>query len=219
MKTGLATLIACAWIGYASAQTSVTAEPMPPSIAASTSSMPATTLPAAGPQPRGVPVTPDSTACCRVVTETAVIVEIAEPLNSSKVHRGDYFTLRLADSVTLDGGVVIPAGTTGVGQVVDASAARSGGAPGKLVLAGRHLDYAGQQLQLHALKLGGKGTDRSNLSMGVAFAAGPFAMFIHGGQIEIPEGARANAKLAPNIGSPPSPTPPPSPTALPQQEH
>ncbi len=211
MKTGLTTLIACVWVACASAQTPVTAEPTPAS-----SMVP---LPATAPATATMPAKTDPTACCRVIAETHVVVEIAEPLNSSKVHRGDFFALRLAEPVSLDGNVVIPAGTTGVGQVVDASPSRGGGAPGKLVLAARHLDYAGQQLPLHALKLGAKGKDNSALAMGVSFAAGPFAMFVHGGQIEIPVGTRADAKLAPNTGSPLTPAPFPQPATIPQLEH
>ena len=132
-----------------------------------------------------------------------MVVEITEPLNSSRQHRGDYFTLRLAEPVTLDGNLVIPAGTTGVGQVVDAAPSRPGGAPGKLVLAARHLDFAGQQLPLHAMKFGATGANKAAVSLGVSIVVGPLAMFVHGGEIEIPVGTQANAKLAPNV-TPPS---------------
>jgi len=212
MKTILATLIACAWAICAGAQTPATVAPAP-----STPATPAAVLPVGVQAPAAQVASPAD--CCRILAETAVVVEIAEPLNSSKLHRGDYFALRLAEPVMLDGNVVIPAGTTGVGQVVDASAARSGGAPGKLVLAARHLDYAGQQLQLHALKLGARGRDNSGLAMGASVGLGVFAMFIHGGQVEIPTGTRADAKLAPNV-VPPSIPAPSSPAAdIPQQEH
>jgi glucose/arabinose dehydrogenase len=228
VKTGLATLLACAWIACANAQTPAAVEPGS-STAANVATPQAPLAPATGALPMAaLPASADSATCCHVVAETPVIVEVTAPLNSSRQHRGDYFALRLAEPITLDGGVVIPAGTPGVGQVVDAAAARPGGAPGKLVLAARHLDYAGQQLQLHAMKFGGTGANKSALSMGVSFAAGPFAMFIHGGEIEIPVGTRADAKLAPNVASPPaqsalspspSPSPSPSQPTAPSLEH
>jgi hypothetical protein len=145
-------------------------------------------------------------ACCRVVAGTVVDLEIAEPITSWQHKRGDKFQLRLAQPLVVDGRLLVPAGTTGVGEIVHAAAARGGGAPGELLIAARHLDVDGGQLPLRGMKLGGSGDDNSGMAFGVSFAAGPFAMFIRGHEIEIPAGTHAHAKVAEDAVLPVSPT-------------
>lgn len=201
-NTRLATLSACAWIACAGAQAPVANVATPSSVASPAPAAPAIT---------------DATACFRIAEGTVVDLEIMEPINSFRQHRGDYFALRLAEPVIVDGTVVIPAGAPAVGQVVHAAAAHSGGAPGELILAARHLDSAGQQLPLRGLKLGISGKDNSAMALGVSFAAGPFAMFIRGREIEIPPGTRVHAKLAQDLVVPAASVPPP--TTVSAQEH
>jgi hypothetical protein len=144
-------------------------------------------------------------ACCRVVAGTVIDLEIAEPITSWQHKRGDKFQLRLAQPLVVDGRLLVPAGTTGVGEIVHAAAARSGGAPGELLLAARYLDIDGGQLPLRGMKLGGSGGDNSGMAFGVSFAAGPFALFIRGHEIEIPAGTPAHAKVAEDAVLPVSP--------------
>jgi hypothetical protein len=159
--------------------------------------------PAPAPEtPAPVAIDPD---CCRVVAGTVIDLEIAEPITSWQHKRGDKFQLRLAQPLVVDGRLLVPAGTTGVGEIVHAAAARGGGAPGELLIAARHLDVDGGQLLLRGMKLGGSGGDNSGMAFGVSFAAGPFAMFIRGHEIEIPAGARAYAKVAEDAVLPVSP--------------
>lgn len=135
-------------------------------------------------------------ACCSVASGTAIDLEIMEPIGSWQHKRGDKFQLRLAQPLMVDGQVLVPAGATGVGEIVHAAAARGGGAPGELLIAARYLDIGDRRLPLRGMKLGGAGGDNSGMALGVSFAAGPFAMFIRGHEIEIPAGTRANAKVA-----------------------
>lgn len=147
-------------------------------------------------------------ACCRVAAGTVIDLEIAEPITSWQHKRGDKFQLRLAQPLVVDGRLLAPAGTTGVGEIVHAAAARGGGAPGELLIAARSLDVDGGRLPLRGMKLGGSGGDNSGMALGVSFAAGPFAMFIRGHEIEIPAGTRANAKVAEDAALPESPAVP-----------
>lgn len=147
-------------------------------------------------------------ACCRVASGTLIDLEISEPITSWQHKRGDKFQLRLAQPLVVDGRLLVPAGTTGVGEIVHAAAARGGGAPGELLIAARYLDVDGGQLPLRGMKLGGSGGDNSGMALGVSFAAGPFAMFIRGHEIEIPAGTRAHAKVAEDIVLPVSPAVP-----------
>jgi len=149
--------------------------------------------------------------CCSVRADTVVALEIIDLLNSSKHKRGDWFQLRVVTPVMMDGVTLIAAGTLGAGQIVHAAAARGGGAPGELLIAARSLDIDGQSIPLRGLKLGVTGGDNSGMALGVSFAAGPFAMFIRGREIEIPAGTLVNARLANDVILAPAeshPTPP-----------
>jgi hypothetical protein len=139
------------------------------------------------------PATVASTHLAGVVVE----VELAEGVSSKTHKRGDTFAIRLVSPVTVDGRT-IPAGTTGVGQVVDAASSGPLGRPAKLLLAARYLEVDGRQVPLHAFHLGGAGKDQSNaiLAASVIPVAGLLAGFIHGGEIEIPAGTHGQAKLA-----------------------
>ena len=127
---------------------------------------------------------------------TLVAREIVDTLKSTQRKRGDKFVLRVVDPVIVDGVELISAGTIGIGEVVHAAAARGGGAPGELLIAARSLDVRGQSIPLRGLKLGATGGDNTGMALGVSFAAGPFAMFIRGREIEIPALTRVVAKVA-----------------------
>lgn len=174
------------------------AQPAPPS------------APAADPGPGqplapAAPTTANATVCCSAPASTVVALEILDTLNSSRHRRGDAFALRVAEAVVVDGTVVIPVGTTGRGEVVHAAAARGGGAPGELLIAARTLDLDGRSIPLRGLKLGVTGGDNSGMAIGVSLAAGPFALFIRGHEIEIPAGTRVTAKLAQDVPATPVP--------------
>src|SRR6478672_2581342 len=62
-------------------------------------------------------------ACCTVPALTVVEIEIVDDVNSKTAHPGDHFALRLAEPLALNGRVVLPAGTSGVGEVVHAAKA------------------------------------------------------------------------------------------------
>lgn len=144
-------------------------------------------------------------ACCRVPANTIVDLEILDPLNSYQHKRGDKFRVRVVNPVMVQDRTLIPAGTLGVGEIVHAAAARGGGAPGELLIAARSLDVDGQPAPLRGLKLGLAGGDNSGMALGVSLAAGPFAMFIRGHEVEIPAGTRVNARLAQDLAPAPVP--------------
>ena len=61
-------------------------------------------------------------------------------------------------------------------------------------------------MPLRGLKLGVAGADNSGMAIGVSLAAGPFAMFIRGREIEIPALTRVEAKVASEVSLTPTPT-------------
>ncbi|KAF1716222.1 hypothetical protein CSC74_10240 [Pseudoxanthomonas yeongjuensis] len=143
--------------------------------------------------PAAIPVTG---ACCRVAEGTLVTLEIMEPLDSSRVLRGDKFRIRLAEPLSVDGNVVLDPGVEGVGEIVHAEKSRSGGKGGELLIAARYLDRNGTHVNLRGLKLGGKGKDNTGAALAVALALGPVGLFVHGREIIIPAGTLAQAKTA-----------------------
>ena len=145
-----------------------------------------------------------TTGAPHVAAGTPIDLELAEALDSKILKRGDKFALKLALPIMLDGKVIVPAGTTGVGQVVDAAASGPLGRPAKLLLAARYLEFNGRQIPLRTLQLGRAGKDNSDTVMAVSFVpyVGMLGMFMHGGEIEIPAGQRAQAKLAADVEAP-----------------
>ncbi len=173
---------------------------------------PATTFPAIerSPAPSPSPSPAPEPVCCRVPANTVIALEILDLLNSSQHKRGDKFRLRVITPVVVGGSTLIPAGSLGVGEIVHAAAARGGGAPGELLIAARSLNIDGQPAPLRGLKLGVTGGDNSAMALGVSFAAGAFAMFIRGREIEIPVGTQVSAKLAQDVAVAPTQVPPPT---------
>lgn len=150
--------------------------------------------------------TSPATTCCALPDGTLVELAIGEPLTSKTAQRGQRFKLLLAEPLRVGDTVLLPAGTQGVGEVIHADPARAAGKPGELLLAARFLQGPAGEIKLRGMKLGGSGKDRGNAAMGVALGLGPLGFLVRGGQIEIPEGARAHAKLAGPLQVPASPT-------------
>lgn len=142
-------------------------------------------------------------ACCLVANGALVEIEIAEPISSRLRKRGEKFALRLAEPLVLDGHTVLPAGTAGVGEIIHAASSGGGGKAGELLLAARYLEVDGRQIPLRGFRIGAAGKDHTQGAMAASIAIGPFAQFIHGREIEIPVGTRANAKLAADTMLPP----------------
>lgn len=196
----LAGLLSSSCIASASAQNATPASGSPQDTAASDSpSAPGSTTGTAiatSPEATATTAPAASTSCCTLADGTFLDLEIAEPLSSKTAQRGQRFKLRLATAISADGVVVLPAGLEGVGEVVHAARARGGGKPGELLLAARFLTGPNGQIPLRGLKLGGHGRDTTGTAIGVAIALGPAGFFVRGGEIEIPVGTAANAKLA-----------------------
>lgn len=144
-----------------------------------------------------------------------VLVEFVDAISSNTATLGQQVALRVAAPLRVDGVVVIPAGTAGVGEVIDVRRKAMAGIPGLLVVASRHLDLNGQQVRLEGMIVVGSGQD---FDVGRASAfMGPGAAFIPGRDFEVAAGARATARIAggpPQVatavaGVNPVPSPPP----------
>ena len=136
---------------------------------------------------------------------TPVVIEILDPLGSKTSQSLESFRIRLAEPIVVDGNELVPAGAEGMGEVVHAKKAGGMGAAGELVLAARYLTVDGRELRLRSMELleTVEGKDRMGTvhTLNIASAASPLPIgligfFVGGGNIEIPAGALASAKLA-----------------------
>jgi hypothetical protein len=160
------------------------------------SNAPAMARPAHGPPAR---------SCCHVPAGALVEVELADQLSTKVQRSGDSFALRLTAPLIVDGRIVLPAGTPGVGQVVDSARPGMGGKPGELVLAARYLERRGVRTPLEGLQLAAAGRDNSNAAQVVGLSGivfGPLGlagMAVQGGAAVFPAGTRATARIADDV--------------------
>jgi hypothetical protein len=135
------------------------------------------------------------------VLPAGTIIELAlnSAVGSRVSKRGDRFVIRLAEDLKSGDVVVLPAGTTGEGEVTHAAPSGIGGKPGELLLAARFLDLNGQRVPLKAFKIGASGKNGVNSALMASMIIGPFALFVVGGEVLIPAGTLANAKLAADL--------------------
>ena len=135
----------------------------------------------------------------RLPDATPIELEIAETLSSKTSKIDAMFAIRVLSPVLVDGKIVIPAGTSGQGQVVHAAKATGLGKAGELILAARFIDCAGTRVALRGFRLGGVGQQHGGKLIAATAVAGLIAvplMFVSGGQSIVPAGAHATAKLA-----------------------
>ena len=163
--------------------------------------------------------------CCVIKALTPVRLAITNPISSNAVAAGQLFAITLSSPILLDGGLSIPAGTPGQGEVVHALRSGMAGKAGELVLGARYLDYHGTRIPLRSMRFGSIGKDQTGTANAIAIGAaivaplaGIFALAITGGEVRVPAGALADAKIsadtridatrfaAPAAGSTPAPS-------------
>lgn len=125
-----------------------------------------------------------------------VTIELVDAVSSKTAVNDDMFRIRLAADVTVDGVVVLPAGTPGQGQVVHAAKARAMGKGGELTLAARRIDCGGVAVPLRGMRLSVTGDQLPGAALAASMVV-PFAgILVSGGNREVPIGNRAVAKVA-----------------------
>jgi hypothetical protein len=144
-----------------------------------------------------------------IAAGTPIVVEIVTPLSSTTSQTGQTFELRLLEPVMVGDQIAIPAGTMGGGEVIDAAPSGMGGRQGKLVVSGRYLDLNGQRIRIRGMTLNVSGQSMVNTSTAVSLMpyVGVVGGFIRGGNIEIPTGSRADARIAVATTVPAAPAP------------
>lgn len=144
-------------------------------------------------------------ACCLAPARTEVEVELAAPVSTRTQKTGDTFALRLATPLVVDDRILLPAGTPGVGAVIEAARPGLGGKAAKLVLTARYLQVDGRRVPLTGLQLARAGRSNSMQASavgltGIVFAPlGFIGLAVRGGNVDLPEGVRASARLASDV--------------------
>lgn len=135
-----------------------------------------------------------------VLNKTIVTIEISVPLNSKANHIGDTFPIKLVDPVLGPAGeVLLPSGTIGQGEVIHAARARALGKAGEMILAARYFRCGAVQVPLGHFKFGVAGRDNTGTVVVLTIAVSPLAAFIAGGEVNIPSGTRAIAKITADV--------------------
>jgi hypothetical protein len=97
------------------------------------------------------------TASDRVPSGAVVVLELGERLNSATAKRGDVFVIRLSNPIKVGETIVVPAGATGRGEVIDAKPVQvhafQFNYSAKLLLAARYLDFDGARIPLRGFHL------------------------------------------------------------------
>ncbi len=162
-------------------------------------------LPAAAqPVPEAASAAPASSgACCAVPARTPIVVDIVDAISTRTNRTGELFAIRLAEPLIVEGRVVAPAGTPGVGEIVHSARAGAMGRAGELILAARYLEIGETRVRLRSLRFGRQGRDSSSgaaIASSVAGAVMPLAsmvgFLVQGGQVTVPAGTRADAMTA-----------------------
>ena len=146
-------------------------------------------------------------ATVRAPANTVVMVELAREVSTKTAKPGDTFPIRLAEPLVIGNQLVLPVGTEGIGEVIEATKPGYGGKAAKLVLSAKTLTPPkGQPVPLKALQLSGAGKAQAAASNalglgGIGFAPlGVVAFAIKSGDVGFPAGTMATAKLACPLG-------------------
>lgn len=121
----------------------------------------------------------------------------------SKISKAkEFFPIKLAQPVVIDGVEVLPAGITGEGQVVHAKKGGFAGSAGELILAARYLTHNGRKIPLRSFKwieegdeFLHRGQDNTVGAMAASAVALPLGLLIGGGNTTIEPGTAAKAKI------------------------
>ncbi len=134
---------------------------------------------------------------------TPVIVEIMAPLGSKLSKTGEMFPLRLAQPIVVDGKEVVPAGLTGMGEVIHAKKGAGLhligplGTGGEFIAVARYLDFDGQRILLRSLRLSGRGADTDHQVLATATSVFTSSHKEAGDtEVSYPAGTTAQAKVA-----------------------
>jgi hypothetical protein len=128
---------------------------------------------------------------------TILTVELLDGLSSKLSKTGEIFRMKSKHDVTVDGNVVIPAGSMAYGTITYAEPRRMLGQPGELYYRVDYLKVGEQQIKIRASR-GGEGKDATGSTVALVALFGVFGMFKKGKDIEVPAGTAFEVYIAEN---------------------
>jgi hypothetical protein len=129
---------------------------------------------------------------------TPIVVATADDLSSTVNKVGDPFKVVVAYDVVDRGIVVVPKGTTGVGEVTFSTKKGGFGRAGLLGIALRTLDLNGKQIELDG-RYREEGKDNGGAAGAVVFAVGIVGIAVTGKNSLIPKGRELKAHIGEDI--------------------
>lgn len=138
-----------------------------------------------------------------IAADTPVAIRTAAPVSSKTNRPDDRFPIELAEPIMRDGVVLVPAGVRGEGEVVHAAKAGWGGRPGELIVAARFLRCGTVELPLGRFRWSETGKSRSGAALAAGLLLTPAPFLVNGGQVEIPAGTLATARVTAAVTLPP----------------
>jgi hypothetical protein len=128
-----------------------------------------------------------------------VMVKTTASLSSKTATLGQKFEVEVAEDISNDKGVIVPAGTKGEGTVIFVRKKGGGGKTGALDLRVDHLNLHSQKLKLRAQSIS-RGADKKNEAIGMQVAFGLLgAMSVQGEEINLAAGTVISAEFAEDL--------------------
>ena len=135
--------------------------------------------------------------CCTIPALQDVSIKFGATVNSQANKIGEKIPISLAEPIVVNGVEIVPAGAKGEADVVHAAKSRFGGKAGELIVGVRFIEHAGVRIPLRSLRYSkGQGKDNTGAAIAVGVVAGLASLFVTGGEVTIPEGTVAYAKIA-----------------------
>lgn len=135
--------------------------------------------------------------------DTLLNLQIDRALASELSKPGDRFPISLTEPLLRDGNIILPAGLTGVGEVIHAAKARWGGKAGELIINARFLTCGAQRVPLGKLRFFAPGESRVGQAFAASMVLTPAMFFISGGNAALPLGAKVQARVTADVALPP----------------
>lgn len=138
----------------------------------------------APPQPLATPATPV------LLQEGAIIeVELLDTLSSKVSKQGDIFRMKTRADISVQGRVVIPAGSIGYGTITYVEPRRMLGQAGELFYRFEYVKVGDRQIKIRSSQ-GGTGKDSTGSTIALVALFGVFGMLKKGADIVIPAGTK-----------------------------
>lgn len=117
-----------------------------------------------------------------------ILLRVNDQLTTRTHRMGDNFSLTVVSDVSVDGHVVIPAGTRGVGQVTWRSGRGGFGKSGKMEVTLRYVELGGRRIPIEGFHRQ-EGEGRTAATVGAIAGAGVIGgLFVRGSNARIPAG-------------------------------